>query len=127
MTPFELEVIAKPFQPFHYFGRLIRVLDADTIELELDQGLRGFQKDLFRIVGVDAWEVTGAEKPQGLVAQVELEKLLTGELLEVRTFKLPSSAYARRSLARWLAHVRVHSTQVDVREWIVANGHGVPA
>ena len=52
---------------FSYFARLIRVVDGDTIEVELDLGLRIYHKAFIRFYGVDTPEMN--RKPQREAAE----------------------------------------------------------
>ena len=59
---------------------VIKVYDADTVTLVLDLGFGITKKDKFRLSSINAPEVRGVEKPQGLVSRDWLrEKLFTAE------------------------------------------------
>lgn len=55
-------------EPFTFPARVLRVIDGDTIDVELDRGWGDTSKRRLRLLGVDAPEVHGASKPAGLVA-----------------------------------------------------------
>jgi micrococcal nuclease len=80
------------------------VVDGDTIEVAIDYGMRVEQRRVrLRLSGVDAPEVRGSERPEGLEAKQELIDLLRlyapdGRLV-VRTFK------DRRSFNRYIAEL----------------------
>lgn len=52
-----------------YRARLDRIIDADTVDLDIDLGFRHFiAGHRVRVAGIDAPEVRGPERPDGLAA-----------------------------------------------------------
>ena len=84
---------------FHYsFGRVkvLRVLDGDTVELEVDLGFGVYHRDTFRIKGIDAPEIRGKTREAGLAAKTALEEFLgDGAGISIETFKSPKDKYGR--------------------------------
>ncbi len=69
--------------PFYqYKGRIIRVVDADTMDVYLDLGFNMFTKQRLRIDDYDAPETwrprNEAEKEHGMAATVRAKELLEG-------------------------------------------------
>ena len=60
---------------WEYFAVVDRVVDADTLDLRVDLGFGVLLKERFRLARIDAWEVRGEERPQGLVAKARVEEL----------------------------------------------------
>lgn len=54
--------------PYVYPARVIRVIDADSLEIELDRGWHDWSQRRLRLLRVDAPEVRGPQRPQGLAA-----------------------------------------------------------
>ena len=48
---------------------VVRVLDADTIDVVIDLGLQVQKKERLRIMDIDAPEIRGEEKPEGMIAR----------------------------------------------------------
>jgi len=78
---------------YKYKGKVIRVVDADTVDAELDLGFGIIMKQRFRIDGYDAPETyhprNEAEKIHGKKATTRAIQLLTEEELIFITSKTP--------------------------------------
>lgn len=73
--------IAQP-QPYVYPIELLRVVDGDTIDVSIDLGFGlAFRKERVRLLGVDAYEMTGSERPMGVLAAAWVEDFLGGSAL----------------------------------------------
>jgi len=55
-----------PTDPYFRRAKVQRVIDGDTIDLVIDLGWDIRMKERVRLIGVDAPEVRGAERPRGL-------------------------------------------------------------
>lgn len=150
-------VVGSPPPTWTYDGRVARVVDGDTVDLDLalgacslgpiqpgrleDPALRpgagaaldlGFHLVLgiearelrlvgrlrFRLMGYNAPEVHGVERPLGILAAARLAELLpVGTPVTVETFK-------GDAFGRWLAAVRVARIG-DVVDALVGEGFGV--
>jgi micrococcal nuclease len=110
---------------YEYRARIVRVIDGDTVEAEIDLGFHVRFTVTLRLAGINAPETKGTERPRGLAATRYLERLLnewTGasrELL-VRTHKDVTEKYGRY-LAELIAG------EVNLNQALVAAGHAVPA
>ncbi len=112
---------------FIFRATLHRVVDGDTVELDVDLGfsVHRIETDL-RILGLDTPELRGEEKEAGLRSKAALEALLAEGSLVVQTRKAPPSA---DSFGRYLAQIWVHrpdGTSFDVAEAMISGGYGVP-
>ena len=66
---------------FIYAANLIKIIDGDTIDAEIDLGFSTFVKKRIRFLGIDAPETRTrdlSEKEAGLEAKRRLEELLEG-------------------------------------------------
>ena len=62
---------------YSYRAVVVRIVDGDTIRVDLDLGLHVWQRNMpLRLLGYDAPEVRGEERPQGLLASAALAELL---------------------------------------------------
>ncbi len=105
----------------HYQITVTRVVDADTLDMEVDLGLEVFTRTRVRLAGIDAWEVRGEERPQGLIASEFASRWLAeSESLEIRPED--SRGFRRGKYGRWLAYVcRVGG--VCLNDVLVTEGH----
>lgn len=104
-----------------YPAEVERVIDGDTIVVDLDLGLGVILDNQYlRLYGIDAWEMRGAEKPKGLLAKEFLIKVLEhGQvIIEIR---LEWGSHGKGKYGRWLAVVYVAG--VNVNELLVSQGH----
>lgn len=100
---------------------LVRVLDGDTVELNIDLGNRIRWQAKFRLLGIDTPEIHGDTKRAGDAASARLSELLANGILLAETHK-PDK------FGRWLVKLTVmwEGYPTDVA-WILINeGHGVP-
>lgn len=85
---------------------VVRVVDGDTVYLKVDCGFRFSYEGPFRLLGLDAPEITGPEKEEGLRWKAGLEALLpVGTVLPCQTLK-PDS------FGRWLAVLTIDGRAV---------------
>lgn len=100
---------------YQYRARLVRVVDADTVDLDLDLGFYlERQNGRYRLARIDAPELnTEAGKA---AKQVLLERLQAAASLLVITSKADS-------FGRWLAEVYADGSNVN--DWLVTAGHAV--
>jgi micrococcal nuclease len=105
---------------YEYRASLIRVVDGDTIDVELDLGLRIKRTERLRLLGVDAPEMHGDEQVRAEDVRDELQRFLA-EANEMRVHTEKTGSFGR-----WLAKVRVRygNEWYDVVEWLVSCGMG---
>jgi micrococcal nuclease len=76
--------------------KVLRVIDGDTVELEIDTGFKNKHTNVFRIYGIDAPEIRGKTKKAGVAAKEFLQEFLKlSQLSWVNTFKDKSDKYGR--------------------------------
>jgi len=56
-------------KPFFYKAKLLKVLDGDTCDLEVDLGFKVYLKERFRLYGINTGEKFGIQKSQGMKAK----------------------------------------------------------
>ncbi len=112
-------------QPWRYqFARVLRVIDGDTLELEIDLGFRARIVERFRLRDYNAPELHSSdprEHAMGAEAWAQLQIMLADRRVEVASWKADS-------FGRWLADVTVIGPEgdaLDVVEQLVAGGWGV--
>jgi micrococcal nuclease len=62
---------------FQYRCSIVRVIDGDTVVLDIDLGFHTTVRESCRLRGIDAPEVRGEERPQGLESKAFLEWLIS--------------------------------------------------
>jgi micrococcal nuclease len=88
---------------YEYRATVVRVLDGDTVELDIDYGRRIHQTEICRLYGINAPEVTGPTKVAGLAAASRLKELVTGKRLIIHTHLDRNDKYGRLLVELWLA------------------------
>lgn len=102
---------------YEYKARVTRVVDGDTFDAEVDLGFRMHTRQRFRLLGYNAPEKRGPERDIGKLAAQELESLLRGEEITIRTEK-------GDAFGRWLATVLLEGVW-DLVEVLIEEGWGV--
>jgi micrococcal nuclease len=101
---------------YEYRARVIRVVDGDTVHLEVDLGFDVRRQDSFRLTGINAPE---RGTPEGVAA--------TGHLVELLNRVGPLVVYTtkdrREKYGRYLA--RLVMGEVDINQAMVDDGHAV--
>lgn len=102
---------------YQYKAELIKVIDGDTIDLQVDLGFHAFMKIRFRLNGVDTPEIRGESRDAGLIAKKFItDTLTTGELTVV--------SKKTGKYGRWLGVLFVNKTNIN--ELMIEQGHAVP-
>ncbi len=97
-----------------FSARLVRVVDGDTVRLDIDLGADVILKNqAVRIRGIDAPELHGLERPRGLAAKRAAEEFLRGKKLHVEL-------HGKEKYGRWLGDLRAEGG--DFGDWMVRNG-----
>ena len=109
---------------YEYRARVMRVIDGDTVEAEIDLGFRVSLEVVLRLVGINTPEVHGPDRPRGLAAKQHLVELLqqltpADGQITVRTQKDLTEKYGRY-LATLIA------SDVNLNDRLVTDGHAVP-
>lgn len=99
---------------FWYKATVTRIIDGDTIELEVDRGMHETYRDRFRVLHLDTPETRGRyakeQRGAGLLATQRAKELLPiGSKVYIRTEK-------DDSFGRYLADIYVNKYYVDGEE-----------
>lgn len=77
MTPFlktlEVSMVGNPLNVYRYPATLIRVVDGDTVHVQISYGMKIWAEKTLRLAGINAPEMS---TPKGPVAKDHLRKLL---------------------------------------------------
>ena len=105
---------------FEYQATVTRVIDADTVDMDVDLGFYITLRERFRLSRIDAWEVRGVERPEGLLAKDALIALFEehGNRCVINTEK------GKGKYGRWIAEITLlGDTLINVSDWLVDQGH----
>jgi micrococcal nuclease len=108
---------------YEYQGRVVNVVDGDTVDLELDLGFGIWRRDRFRLLGINAPERRGADKLRGAQATERLRELLAAAAdgtVQVLTVRDKKEKYWRY-LARIIVQDAIGVVQ-DVGATLLAEG-----
>lgn len=61
---------------YHYDCKIVRVVDGDTVELDIDLGFNVTIRETCRLRGINAPEMRGASRPAGIKSKTALEKMI---------------------------------------------------
>ena len=102
---------------YEYQAKLHSVYDGDTIRLDIDLGFGVWlNKQTIRLAGIDAPELRGTERENGLKAKEALNEMLQkAKSISLRTFRDKKGKYGR-----WIAIIYADNTNVN--EWMIENG-----
>lgn len=109
---------------YEYRAKVVKVVDADTVDVALDLGFKHTWEIRLRLANIDAWEVRGEEREQGLAAkQYVIERFanMEGEYVVVKTYKDKTGKYGR-----YLAEIFIPEKTgelVNLNEELVKLGH----
>lgn len=101
---------------YEYSAQVIKVIDGDTLWLEVDLGFDVRRKDSFRLYGVDTPELP---TPEGVAAREFLIEELTKGELRITTIK-----DRREKYGRYLAVLWIDGENINVR--LIEAGHAQP-
>jgi len=103
---------------YWYKGIVTDVYDADTVSIDIDLGFNIWMKDQrFRLYGIDAPEIRGDERADGLVARDWLRERILGNPVIVNSYKDSVGKYGR-----WLGKIYSLDYVTCYNDALVANG-----
>lgn len=106
---------------YEYKAKVHRVVDGDTVWLDVDLGFQVHAVLDFRLEGLNTPEVVGATKVAGLAAKAELERLLS--LGSLRIISTKTEKYGR-----YLATIFVQppaGSELNVNQALIDGGFAV--
>ncbi|MEO0636595.1 MAG: thermonuclease family protein [Pseudomonadota bacterium] len=105
---------------YAYRAIITEVYDGDTVTADVDLGFKTWRRDeRLRLYGIDAPEVRGAERSEGLSARDALRRRVLGEDVVICTIKDKTGKYGR-----YLAEIFLDGENIN--DWLVAEGYAEP-
>lgn len=92
---------------YSYEAHVNRVIDGDTVELDIDLGFRAMLHNIkCRLIGIDTPESRGKKKCEaGLYAKAVVTDELTGKTVRIRSYKDDVVDVNSDSFGRWLVRI----------------------
>jgi len=110
---------------YEYRAVVIRVVDGDTVDLHIDQGLEIYRLTRVRLASINTAELNSPNPEQRELAQRAQDwlraKLPAGTQTTIKTFK-----DRREKYGRYLVMVYLDGDEVSINEQLVSNGLAVP-
>jgi len=104
---------------YDYRAEIVRVIDGDTVVADIDLGFNTWRKDEhLRLRGIDAPEIRGEERPEGLIAAEALRGRLAGRDLIICTIKDRTGSFGRFL-------VDIYDGDSLINDWMVEQGYAV--
>lgn len=109
---------------YTYTAKAIKVIDGDSVWLEVDVGFRLIYKDNFRLNGIDTPELRAKSEStrcRAKEAKEALGLLIAGKELKITTTK-PGK------YGRWLVDIYITNEdgrEIHVNDWMVKEGYAV--
>lgn len=105
-------------QIYQYNAKLVRVVDGDTIDVNVDLGFDVWVKQRLRLKYIDAPEMRGASKEAGLLSKQALEDYIRDTEFYIETEK-------RGKFGRYIAEL-FWLTGESINERMIQEGYAVP-
>lgn len=101
---------------YEYKAKVIKIVDGDTIDCNVDLGFYMTAKIRFRLARIDTPEVRGAEREDGLLAKQWLIDLLNQHNNEIIVRTAKTGKYGR-----WIGEIIIG--EMNVNDELVKTGH----
>ncbi len=114
---------------FEYFCKVTRVVDGDTIDVEVDLGFDIIHRARVRMMGIDTPESrtrNKAEKVLGLASKARLKELLTNRRVKIETSKEGKGKFGRILATVWTSDKKGNEEYININEKLIEEGHARP-
>lgn len=105
---------------YYYKAEVLRIIDGDTIKVRIDLGFNLTFTDNVRLARINAPEIRGKERPEGLEAKAWLDSQISvGDEIYLKTFKW------KGKYGRYIAEVilKTGNKEINISDEMVKNGH----
>lgn len=111
--------------PYKYRARLLKIIDGDTLEVEIDLGMLVFHRTRLRLLGINTPETFGVKKDSaeylaGMEAKNKLQGLLGITIAMQSTIIVETIKDKTEKYGRYLANVYALEDTVS-QQWICIN------
>ena len=114
---------------FEYFCKVTRVVDGDTIDVEVDLGFDIIHRARVRMMGIDTPESRTRnleEKALGLASKARLKELLASRKVKLETSKEGKGKFGRILATVWASDKKGIAEYVNINEKLIEEGHARP-
>ena len=109
-----------------YRARALHVVDGDTLDIELDQGLHAYRMERLRLLGVNTPELKGATREAGLAAKGYVAAWLEAAHVDpANEWPLVLQTARGDAFGRYLAYVWRVSDGSCLNDALLYAGHAV--
>ena len=109
---------------YSYNSNVTSVYDADTCTLDIDLGLGiWMRKQKLRFFGINAPEMRGPERPQGILARDFCRQLIDKKRIIKQTLDDGKGKYGRLLAILWLEYPE--NEWININELLVEQGHAI--
>ncbi|MBD3226063.1 MAG: nuclease [Caldithrix sp.] len=109
---------------YFYAARVTRVYDGDTCTVDIDLGLYIWVRgETIRLARIDAPEIRGRERPQGLQSRDYLRSLIDNQEVFIQTIKDKKGKYGRYIGEIWVEHSA--GNWINVSDNMVNEGYAI--
>ena len=120
---FKLNLISKDTELFHYTAQVQSVYDGDTCRVDIDLGLGiWIRNEKLRLVRINAPEMTGSDREQGIASRDFLRELIDGKEIIIETVKDKRGKYGRYLAEIWLEK---NEGWININDALVTAGHAI--
>lgn len=112
---------------FEYFCKITRVVDGDTVDVNIDLGFDIHHSARVRMMGIDTPESRTRnleEKALGLASKARLKELLRGQTIKIATSKEGKGKFGR-VLADVIA-IDKEGNEINCNQRLIEEGHARP-
>ncbi len=108
---------------YFYKAKVVSVYDGDTCRMDIDLGMNlWLRNEPIRLYRINAPEIRGEARPQGLAARDYLRELILDRDVFLQTVKDKKGKYGRYLGEIWL---QIDGQYRNVNDMMVAAGHAV--
>lgn len=102
---------------YTYSAHVTAVYDGDTVTVDIDLGLKIWQRgEKLRLYGINAPEMRGEEREQGIVSRDRLRELILDQDVIIKTYLDKSGKYGRLLATIYLDGIEKSVNQILVDE-----------
>ena len=108
---------------YEYRATVVKVVDADTIDVDTDLGFGIKFRQRLRFFGINAWETRGPERTKGLVAKAFVQEKIGDKIITIRTEKDKTGKYGRYLATIFYSSEDPPVVHIDLNRELVQLGH----
>jgi len=112
-----------PLPNYSYRATVVKIVDGDTIDVQLDLGFNITAIKRLRFMDIDTYEVRGSERELGLKAKERLRELLDGSTVIVHTVMDSTGKYGRVLAYVWT--IDEDGVTTNLNDLLLEEGHAV--